>query len=329
MRAAALTRAGCLAFALTTAAPLHAQDADALLREGLALRTAGRDADALRRFEAAYALRPSATAAAQLGAAHQALGHWVDAERLLQQALADRGDSWIQRNRQALTAALARVARRLGALDVVGPAGAELYVDRARVGTLPLAAPLRVPAGVVTLELRAEGFEPATRRAVIEPDGATRESFDALQPVDAGVAPAPVAPEVTPSLPPRAPEVPVVAPPPRPAPLVERPGRGSVAGAIFLGLGALSLGVLVGAFAAERRSADNFNRGCALPPGDAVCQGLAADFDAWRITWAVALPVGLSLGALGAWLMTRPAPARGVAWGCAPAGASVLCAVRY
>ena len=104
---AAHARALMAGVTLAWAAPAAAQEtpATALLREGIELRRAGRDAEALARFERAHAVEPSPRTLAQMGLAEQALGRWVRAEAHLRAALAPRDDAWIERNRAALDAA--------------------------------------------------------------------------------------------------------------------------------------------------------------------------------------------------------------------------------
>lgn len=114
-----------------------------MLRRGVELRRQGDDAAALAAFTAAYAALPDARAAAQLATTHQALGHWVEADRLLGEALAAASDPWIVRGtRAALAAAAAEIARHLGTLDVVGETvGAEALLDGRVVGRLPARGP--------------------------------------------------------------------------------------------------------------------------------------------------------------------------------------------
>ena len=65
--------------ALLSASFARAQDAEALVEEGLALRREGRDAEAAERFRAAYDVDHSARSLAQLAFAEQATGDWVAA----------------------------------------------------------------------------------------------------------------------------------------------------------------------------------------------------------------------------------------------------------
>jgi hypothetical protein len=130
-----------------------------LIATGIDLRKQGRDAEALDAFERAYAQQPSPRAAAQIALAHHALAQWREAERGLLQALDSPEDPWIARNRVYLEASLTVVQSHLGWLEVdSNVAGAELRVDGEPYGRLPLAAPLRVVAREVTVEVRAPGY---------------------------------------------------------------------------------------------------------------------------------------------------------------------------
>src|SRR3982751_2270792 len=73
----------------------RADDAEPLIRRGIELRRAGRDAEALEQFRQANQLAPSPRAAAQIGLAEQALGRWLDADGHLRAALAAPSDPWI------------------------------------------------------------------------------------------------------------------------------------------------------------------------------------------------------------------------------------------
>jgi hypothetical protein len=152
-------------------------DPDALLKEGIALRRAGRDREALEVFRRAYAVAPSPHALAQVALAEQAIGAWVDAEADLSRALAAADDSWIATHRELLEGGLGTIRAHLGWLDVAADvAGAELWVNDARAGTLPLARPVRIEAGSVAFEVRASGYAPVRRSTSVEPGGTARAS---------------------------------------------------------------------------------------------------------------------------------------------------------
>ena len=159
----------------TLAAPAAAQDASALVEQGLTLRERGDDAGALRRFEAAYALEPAARTRAQIALAEMALSRWLDAERHLTEALATQ-DPWIENNRVALNGAMAGIREHIGRLQVeADQPDAELWIDGQRVGSLPLPNPIARDPGPVTFEVRADGFETEARTVTLGGGQVTRE----------------------------------------------------------------------------------------------------------------------------------------------------------
>src|SRR5437868_5098645 len=87
-----------------SAGAARADDADALIKQGVELRRARRDREALERFRRAYDLAPTPRALAQMGLAEQALSRWVDAESHLGRALEIAEDAWIAKYRTTLEA---------------------------------------------------------------------------------------------------------------------------------------------------------------------------------------------------------------------------------
>jgi tetratricopeptide (TPR) repeat protein len=162
------------------AANARAQPAtESIVREGLDLRRAGRDAEALAVFERALAVDGSARTRAQVALAEQALGLWVEAERELSAALAAGDDPWFAHRRGALQAALDAIRVRLATLNVeTNVAGAELWVNGSNAGTMPLRLPLRIVAGTISIEVRAPGFETQTRTVQVAPQTHARELMD-------------------------------------------------------------------------------------------------------------------------------------------------------
>ena len=244
------------------AAPAIAQDApepsaaDALVAEGLELRRQGRDAEALERFTRAHEESGAPRALAQMGLAEQALGRWLDAERHLDEAIAT-GDPWIAERRALLTEALVAIRARLASVDASASVeGAELYLNGAPAGTLPLAAPVRVVAGSIDIEVRAEGHRSLRRTVEARGGQLVREHFE-LRAVEPEPAPEPSA------------EAPVAAPERLPAPAPQSEalwiGGGVVAGVAALALvsAAVALGVREGhaqTFASDRCLPDTGTR---------------------------------------------------------------------
>jgi len=309
-----------------------AQGTDDLLRRGIELRHEGRDEEALAVFARAHEEHPDARSCAQLGLAHQSLGHWLEAERLLREAIG-ANDPWVRHNQAALEAALLSISRRLGTLEVRGETvGAEVLVDGRSLERLPLAAPTRVVAGVLTIDVRLEGHVAVTRRVVVDPGASVRESIPALTPLPREVA---AAPDGSPASVDASVDETNARVAPAPARISLRPPartRDALA-ATALALGAAGIAAGVAALAARVQTAEVYNRSCP-PAGAAVCEPLAADFDVWTIAAWVALPLGVAATGVGAWLFaTRPeAAARGglASLRCGPWRLAGLgCALRF
>jgi hypothetical protein len=174
-------------------------EVDAIIKRAVELRRQGKDREALAELQRAAGIGNPPKLSAQIGFAEQALGLWVPAEKHLRDALEQSGDAWIKKNRRTLEESLAIVGGHLGTLDVWGePAGAEVSIDGDRVGTLPLDAPLHVPAATIELTVRANGFATSTRKLELSPGANVREHV-VLRAVD--VTPKPIAgPAVTPAV---------------------------------------------------------------------------------------------------------------------------------
>ncbi len=303
-----------LALALFLAAiPMraNAQESSAkdLLRQGIALRRAQRNEDALAAFEAANRLEPSPCASAQIGLAQQALGRWPEAENNLVHALSHADDPWIRRERAALEGALVAISTQLGWLEVGADANdAEVVIDG---HSSPVqAAPLRVTIGELSLTVRAPGRRAEGRTVTIHPGTRTRVevALAALEPTPSVTASSPGEPSAvgTP---------PASAPPPaassRTALLPGSPREAGVAarytGPIVVGgagVVALAAGTWLGFRALDARNTRDSL--CTVRYCDKV--GLASDHDARVDATAstVTFVVGASALALGAtWFFLR------------------------
>jgi hypothetical protein len=210
MAPARIAAIACLALTLAASAAGAQSSLDAEIARGVALRRDGRDEAALGVFRAAWASSHEPRALAQMAFAEQALGRWVDAESHLVEALAAARDPWVRGHLAILQSALGEIRQRVGRLDVVGsPAGAEVVIDGAVVGALPLPSMLHVATGSLTFTVRREGYIPVTRTVQVESRFPLRERV-ALAPVAA--APAFVR---EPEAPTREPEPVAPRPPPR------------------------------------------------------------------------------------------------------------------
>jgi hypothetical protein len=162
-------------------------ESDRLIGQALDLREAGKDKDALPLLERAVTLDANPRARAQLALGQQAMGAWIDAEHGLESVLESTDDAWVQQNRATLEQALATTRRQLGWIEVEASVqGAQVTLDGAEVGAVPLPGPIRVPAGVSSLKVAAPGYAPAVRLVQVVAGEHAREVI-ALQPELANV----------------------------------------------------------------------------------------------------------------------------------------------
>ena len=250
------------------------ESADQLIKKGLELRKRGDDLGALPLFDEAYRIAPTPRAAAQRAFCAQALGRWTQVEADLNEALKSPDDAWVKKNRAAIDESLRVTKTKVAVVEVVGePPGGEVLVNGKAVGRLPLASPVRIEAGEIDVELRADGHRPATKtlrvdggqyqRVVVraEPDVAP------LSPV-----PAPTPPSATPAPPPN---VSVYVTQTNPSGTVtSQPEPVSAARRapkwVSWGLGAVSLGVGIYGIARYRGLLDDFNADCAFDQMGAI-----------------------------------------------------------
>jgi hypothetical protein len=143
-----------------------------LIQQGLRLRRAGDDAAALPLFERAYALHPTARAAAQVGFAEQALGRFADAEKHVSEALQATNDPWIRKYRPTIEQALVTIKGGVCTVEVIAePPGASIRLNGRTEGVAPLPGPLRVTQGTAHLEVSAPGFHPIERNLALRGGG--------------------------------------------------------------------------------------------------------------------------------------------------------------
>ena len=302
MRWGALLGIALLASAAAPRAYAQSADADALTKEGLDLRRQRRDAEALDAFRRAYALKATPRTLTQIALAEQALGRWVDAEADLDAALQATGDAWIAPHRSALLEGLANIRSHLGWLEIAADVPApQVWVNGAPLGTLPTPKPVRVEAGSVVVELRADGYVPARRVTFVEPGGSARETVhmvplapEAPPPAKTEAAATPPAPSVTPAA---------------PSVTTEQPARtehdARARNAAYVALGAGAVGLALGAYfgvrtldAKNKRDSECSLRICSTPDGatqDGFARAHAVSSTAWLIAGAVAATTGVVL----------------------------------
>jgi len=248
--------------------PARAQSAvdqaEAQVRQGTELRHQNQDARALPFFERAYELSRNPRTAAQLGLVKMALGYCVDAERLLDEALAVPDHPWIARNRETLERTRANARQNIGEVTVTGtPTGAEVVVNGHVVGNLPLATSVHLDKGPAEIEIRAPGHIPITRTLAITA-GAHEHLTVALGPTSSPSA-------LPSSFSTSAPTVTLSAPPPPPAPNLTTTSSGSPRRLLALtaaGLAAagLTFGIVESVIASHR--IEDFNNHTAPSPTD-------------------------------------------------------------
>lgn len=317
------TMLGALAAGPSAMAQPLPESPDAMMQRGIELRRRGQDEDAFALFEAAWEATHGARARAQMGLAAQALGRWTRADRYLREALADTADAWVSERRAVLQRSLDEIDAHLGLLELrCNVEGAEVRVDGAVVGVTPLREPLRLPAGTVAVQLRADGYVEAVRQAVVTLGETTREQVDltAVTPVATRVAATVQAPRAV---------SPPVRPPPHPpsAPgSLRRTLAWTSAGVAVAGvaLGAIALGLRnasAEAFNARNRNADPRDD-CAMGSSSAACQEAESDVATQEALAAVGFAVG-GAAAVGAAVLFLTEPSRGEQRGVALRGCGV------
>jgi hypothetical protein len=162
--------------------PTTSEQADGLIREGVALRKEGREAEALELFRRGYALEPTPRARGQMGLAAKSLRRYVEAEEWLVEALAAGDDAWVEESREALELALAIVQKQLASLVVLSNVeGAKLSVNGALVGTLPLERPVRLHAGAARLVASAPKYVSRSLEATLPAGELTELRLDLVK----------------------------------------------------------------------------------------------------------------------------------------------------
>lgn len=197
-------RGRVLAVAVTlwgAAGSAQVDPARALLRQGVELRRLGANAEALGVVERAWALCRCDEAMVERAITEQSLGRWVDAAEHMDAVRADSGDPWVARNREAIAAARARIAREVAWLELrVSPDDARVWIAGVDRGT---ARRVRVARGEVTLRVESAGHVAETRVVRVEEEAARVEVTLAREAVVAEAeAPRVVVRDVT-SAPPR------------------------------------------------------------------------------------------------------------------------------
>lgn len=175
----------CLALiCLPTAALADRAEAKARdsFNQGVTAFDQGRLAEALDLFRKAYQLKPSyrilyniAQTEAELGRPHKAIATF-------EAYLAEGGAKVPKKRRLSTEAEIRKLAARVGTLDVHGPPEAKLWVDGDHIGSLPLGAPIRLPAGQHRISVQLPESEPCEKIVEIRGKEATLELCELAPP---------------------------------------------------------------------------------------------------------------------------------------------------
>ena len=137
----------------------ESEEVEALIAQGNELRSQAQPDRALPLFQRAFALSHTPRTEGQLGLAEMAAGHPIEAEEHLAAALASREHPWVARNRSGLESTFRLARANIGEVAIEGgPPGATVFVNGRRAGALPIAAPIRIAAGRVEIEVSAPGY---------------------------------------------------------------------------------------------------------------------------------------------------------------------------
>jgi hypothetical protein len=268
---------------------------DPNLTKARALREAGDQAGVIELLTASYARTPKPRYLFEISQAHQALGHWVEAESNLQGALLASNDPWVKEYQAVLQDGLRKVKVRLGTIEIKTepPAGVEVVLNGVSVGKTPI-APLRAVVGTAVLELRADGYVTVRRTVEVESQGVFREFFKLVP--EARIEPAPPPPPVITLLP-----APSPSPTPSPVsvtpavPPTAKPSGGLPAGFwVFSGLAVVGLatGATFGILSNNDATRSN-DIGCpSRSASDAECLAIQDDIATKRTVTGISLGVG-------------------------------------
>ncbi len=163
------------------AAPRSTREREARIAElkkrGDELLDKKRYAEALTLYDEAYALAPSALLLYNRGRALEFLGRFPEALEAIERFATEAPLSLRDRVR-GLPELLERLRARVGVMVVTSPVpGARVLIDAKQVGVTPLAQPLRVTAGRLSVEVFAEGYFPMRRVVDVPARGTERVDF--------------------------------------------------------------------------------------------------------------------------------------------------------
>ena len=140
------------------------REASTRFRRGVELYGEGNFEAALIEFQRTYDVAPSFRVLYNIGQAHLALRHYIDALQAFERYLEEGGDAVPAERREALVRQVQDLRNRTGTVMVrTSVPGATVSIDDEPRGTTPLDAPIALDVGRHRIEVRASGFEATTR----------------------------------------------------------------------------------------------------------------------------------------------------------------------
>jgi len=147
---------------------------ESLISQGVALRRAGKDAQAQGYFQRAYDLAHTPRSAAQLALVELALKDYFHAERHFSEALANSQDAWIRAQKKTLESSRREARKHLGELRIHGlpPGGTlEASTEDAPAGeavALDAQDTVWLPEGSVIVKASAPSYKPASKTFAVK-----------------------------------------------------------------------------------------------------------------------------------------------------------------
>lgn len=239
----------CIVTAVSAASAQDKGDADKRFQKGVELYKQGDLAAALVEFKKAYEIAPNFRVLYNIAQLYGQVYDYANAIKSYQQYLKDGGDQVPPKRRTEVQVELRKLMVGVAKLNVSGDApGAEVAVDDAIVGMLPLGEPVLVNAGKHTVVVTRSGQPPASKVVTVKGGESVGVAFEL------GGAPAP---EPVKATPPPAPMKPV-----EPAPVPDRKSpepEPSARGVPWVGWGvtaALGVGTIVTTIVAQSSVSD-------------------------------------------------------------------------
>lgn len=149
-----------------------AGEADQLFQQGVDARKAGKLAEAEALFEKAWAMKKTWDIAANLGLVEFNLGKLPEGAEHVHYAMVNLPPTESDETRANLTKAFAAARDQIGGVDVLCDVdGAEVRIAGKLKGTTPLRMTQFVAPGQVTIEVRKDGYVPASKTVEVKGGG--------------------------------------------------------------------------------------------------------------------------------------------------------------